>query len=122
MTNMTEPISPVALVPYQGKDIKVIVPDYGQLALLQYQANILTKDNVTKEEGKRALGLVYRVVRSSIPEPDDANLVEDALADRSITMGEVIKLIVSAADRVPDEETPAKPVVKRGRPRKTAAK
>jgi hypothetical protein len=112
MLNMTEPISPVVVSNFQGKDIKIVPPDYGQLALLQHQSRVLQRDNVT---------LVYRVVRSSIPEPDDILLVEEALADRTVSMGELIKFIVSAASAVEDDE-PVKPVVKRGRPRKTVAK
>jgi hypothetical protein len=121
MLNMTEPISPVVVSNFQGKDIKIVPPDYGQLALLQHQTRVLQRDNVTLEDGKRALALVYRVVRSSIPEPDDILLVEEALADRTVSMGELIKFIVSAASAVEDDE-PVKPVVKRGRPRKTVAK
>lgn len=120
---MTEPISPVVVTKFQGADIKVQPPNYGQLALMQHQANILQRDDVTLEDGKRALGLVYRVIRSSIPDADDLIRVEEALADGSTTLPEMMKLIVEAASRVPDEaEVPAKPVVKRGRPRKTVAK
>lgn len=116
---MTEPISPVVITQFQGADIKVIPPDFGQLALLQHQAQILQRDNVDLEAGKRALGLVYRVIRSAIPEADDIVRVEEALADRTVSILDLMKLIVEASSRVPDEE-PTKPVVRRGRPRKTA--
>lgn len=115
---MTETQTIVATI--GGRDIKVVRPEVGQLALVQHQARILQREGATKAQAERALSLVYRVVRGAIVEADDLDFIEDGIADKELSIEGVLRSIVTAAEEVAATETP-KPVVRRGRPRKKVA-
>lgn len=109
----------ILIATINGREVKVQKPELGQLALVQHQARVLQKDNVTKEQGERALSLVYRVVRTAIVGQEDLDFIEDEIADRALTIQDALRAIVSAAEEQAEAEE-AKPVVRRGRPRKKA--
>lgn len=115
---MTETPNIVATI--NGRDVKVVRPEVGQLALVQHQARILQRDGASRAQAERALSLVYRVVRGAIVDDADLDFIEDGIADKELTIEGVLRAIVTAAEETNAEEAP-KPVVRRGRPRKKVA-
>jgi hypothetical protein len=115
---MTE--TPIIVATINGRDVKAVRPEVGQLALVQHQARILQRDGASRVQAERALSLVYRVVRGAIVDEADLDFIEDGIADKELTIEGVLRAIVTAAEEATAEEAP-KPVVRRGRPRKKVA-
>lgn len=113
-------ISPVVTLPLRGRDIKLDPPDLGQLALLQHQARIMARDDVTREQGVRALDLAYRIVRSTLADEESRDYVNDLIADKEITIVELVQAMMEAVKKQNEEAEEKTPAVRRGRPRKKA--
>ncbi len=104
-----------------GVTFKFKQPDPGQMALISHHAQILTKDEVTRSQAERALSLIYRSVLSWVPDADTKVAVEDLIADGDASIEDILRAILAATRANQEAEAEdAKPVVRRGRPRKRA--
>ena len=105
-----------------GTATKFHMPDFGQLAMVQHQARVLTRDGVGADQGARAMSLVYRSIRSWIVEVADKDRMEDLIADGDVTIEDMFSAMMKSVKASNDAETAPTtgPVVRRGRPRKAA--
>ena len=116
MSETTEAVAvPISL---GDRDVMVTPPELGQLALLQHQVRVLKRDNVTKEEGARALDLAFRIARGRIVSKGDKDYVDDLLADGDLDLKGLVVAVIESVKQQPADAEDVKPVVRRGRPRK----
>lgn len=104
-----------------GRELSLKVPDVAQLGLIQHQARVLQRSNLTDEEGIRAMSVSFRVLFSFFPDKDDRMYVEDLIADGELDMVSLVRFVVDGTKGLADEEVVVKPQARRGRPRKTAS-
>lgn len=117
---MTQSSFETVKAPLHGRELTLRIPDVAQLGLVQHQARVLQKANITDEEGIRAMSVSFRVLFSFFPDKDDRMYVEDLIADGELDMTGLVRFVVDGTKSLGDEEAPVKPQARRGRPRKTA--
>ncbi len=122
---MTDPVEQQAgvvvdsvSIDVRGRMIEFLVPEFAQLALIQHQGRVLASDDVDGRKAERAFSLVYRTIRSWVLVEADLDYIEDLLADRQVSMEEILSLVTGKMKE--RSEGAQKPVVRRGRPRKAA--
>ena len=104
-----------------GVAFKFKQPEPGQMALISHHAQILIKDGVTRSQAERALSLIYRSVLSWVQGADDKMAIEDLIADGETSIENILTTILATTRANQEAEAEeAKPVVRRGRPRKRA--
>ena len=122
MTETVDPKDFILTFNLGGVETKFHMPDFGQLAMVQHQGRLLTRDQVNAEQGARAMSLVYRSIRSWIVEPNDQDRLEDLIADGETSIEGVFSEMMKSVKASNDAEAPTTGpvVVRRGRPRKAA--
>lgn len=121
---MTTPVEDEVLTfDLVGQETKFHIPDFGQLAMVQHQGKLLTRDGINANEASRALTLVYRSIRSWFAEEADKDRFDDLLADGDVRIETALQQMMTAIKAEEKTKAPTTgPVVRRGRPRKSASK
>lgn len=82
-----------------------------QIGLLQREQSILVNPNVELERKVRSTQLVMKVLLSMVVQPDDADYVDELIADGEIELSDLFQMMALFRE----EKAPAKPRVQRGR-------
>lgn len=112
---MTEPVNNTRIATLAGRDIVVRPLKDLQLLLMSRDAEVLADDKAAPGRKLKAASFLMEAFESTIVGEGDLEYVQSAVRRGEIDLEALLTVM-----QVFREEAPAKPVVKRGRPRKAA--
>ncbi len=112
---MTQTSLEVRHVQIAGRDIAVTRVTETQALLVSREGVLLRKEGIDKDRKIRGMTRVLDAVESLIPDEDDREFITDMMLTGQLNLEDLLPVISAFKD---EAAVPAKPAVRRGRPRK----
>lgn len=103
------------IVPIKGRQVVVRQLRDAQMLLLMREAQLVQREDVENSRKLVAIGRLMDVLESAIVQQEDRDYLTNLNVAGDLELGDLFGVIKAFAE----EKEPAKPVVRRGRPRKT---
>lgn len=103
------------LIEIKGRQVVVRQLRDAQMVLLMREAQLVQRDDVENRRKLVAIGRLMDVLESAIVQPEDRDYLTNLNVAGDLELGDLFGVIKAFGE----EKEPAKPVVRRGRPRKT---